>query len=80
MKSMLQISFNLVEEAVRFPCPIPEWNGDCLPKVVELESTASNGIHDGGIVDDSVLDPQLNSTEDQICVGRSTASERDCIN
>ena len=76
MKSALQICFNLVKEAVRFPRFIPEWNGDCLSKVVQLQSTAANSVHDGGIVDHSVLDTQLNSTENQISVGGSTAGDK----
>ena len=76
MKSALQICFNLVKEAVRFPRLMPEWNGDRLSKVVQLQSTAANGIHDGSIVDHCVLDTQLNSTENQISVGGSTAGDK----
>ena len=43
--------------------------------MVQLQSTAANGIRDGRTVDHSVLDTQLNSTENQISVGGSTAGE-----
>ena len=78
MKSTLQVSFNLIKEAVRFPRLVPEWNGDCLSKVVQLQSTAAYGVHDGCIVDDSVLDTQLNGTKNQISVSGSTAGEKEC--
>ena len=44
--------------------------------MVELQSTATNGVHDGCIVYDSVLDAQLNSTKDQVSVGGSTEGEK----
>ena len=76
MKPMLQVGFNLVDKAIWFPRFSPEWNGDGLSEVVELQSTASNGIHDRGIVYDSVLDTKLHSSKDQVSVGSRPACVR----
>ncbi len=68
MQSSLKVTLDPVDKAVGCPCLSPERNGDRLPKVVQLQSTAANGIEDGGIVDHTIVDTSLPGPEEQVSV------------
>ena len=50
---IFQIVQNFVKVASWFPVFFPEDDGDGFAKVVEVEAGAGDGVHDGGVVDDS---------------------------
>lgn len=56
MHPEVDILFNSVIEAVRFPIVCKENQRHRLSKVVKLQSTGTNCIHNGSIVNDSCGD------------------------
>mmetsp|Transcript_9222 Transcript_9222/g.16212 ORF Transcript_9222/g.16212 Transcript_9222/m.16212 type:complete len:265 (+) Transcript_9222:267-1061(+) len=64
----LGIDLNLVVETVRLPVALEKRDRYSLAKVVQLKTTASNGVHNGCVVDDLHLDALLHSTQVHVCV------------
>ena len=66
------ILFQPVVKGSGFPCFGEENHADCLPKVVELQASAADGGHYGGVVHDLDGNVELAGAEDKVRVcGRS---------
>ena len=68
MQAFFGIDSNFVVETVWFPVTLKQRDADGLPKVVKLESTAADSIHDTRIVDNGNFDAKLHSSKIHICV------------
>ncbi len=75
MQTSLQVALNPLDKAVGLPCLSPEWNGDSLTKMVQLQSTAADGIEDGGIVHQLVPQALLHGPEEEVRVRGRPAGE-----
>ena len=51
VQSSFQVTLNLVQKRVRFPCLSPERYGDRLTKMVQLQTAAADSGEYGSIVD-----------------------------
>lgn len=69
MKATISIDLDFVVEAVRLPGVRPVRNRDGLPKPVQLETAATDGVHDGRIVHHLESDALLLGPDDEVRVG-----------
>ncbi len=65
---MLQISLNLVQKAAWSPSLRPVRHRHRLPKVIELQSTATHRAQNGSIVDDLTSHSKLSRSDEQVRV------------
>jgi hypothetical protein len=80
MHPKIDILLDSVVKAIWFPCICEEHEGDGLTKVIELETAGSDGVHDGGVVDDAGGDFQCPSSKDDICMCSCTIKMREGFN
>lgn len=72
MHTQICILLHTIVEAVWSPGICEEDERDRLPKVVELQATCTDSIHDGGIVDDPSGYVEVTGSEDDVCMRRCT--------
>ncbi len=58
---------------LNFTCKNSQTNGKLGPY---LQSTAANRVHDGGIVNNSILYPSIHRSQNQVAVGRSSEEKK----
>lgn len=72
VKAKIYVLLDAIVEAVGLPCFCEEHKRDSLAKVVELETTGADRIHNGCIVDYTGGNPQTTSAKDDVGMSCST--------